>query len=192
MFAKFKKLVNLTRQKQRREEIAQTIELKNAIININDCDYFVARAQVTDVPEILEVERKIYGAPPWNESAFLQEIRRRRDRLYLVVRKNDKLLGFAGCSFNRQTNEAHITNIAISPEYQSKGIGGYLIHKLIRKASLINMEKMTLEVRRSNVAAQRLYKKIGFIVTGKKAGYYFGDHEDALDMELDLSYLKGK
>jgi len=191
MFAKFKKWVNLNRQKQRREEIAQTIELKNAIINISDCDYFVARAQVTDVPEIIEVERKIYGNTPWNEAAFLQEIRRRRDRLYLVVRKNDKLLGFAGCSFNRQTNEAHLTNIAISAEYQGKGGGGYLIHKLIRKAALINMKKMTLEVRSSNCEAQRLYRRIGFIVVGKKVGYYFGDHEDALDMELDLEYLKG-
>lgn len=62
----------------------------------------MARAQVADVPEILQVEQQVYGATPWNESAFVQEIRRQRDRLYLVVRQNDKLLGFAGCSFDRQ------------------------------------------------------------------------------------------
>ena len=132
MFVKFRKYLKLNKQMHRREAIAQTIGLKNGIVEINGEDYFVARAQVTDVLDILEVERKIYGTTPWNESAFLQEIRRKRDRLYLVVRKNDQLLGFAGCSFNRKTNEAHITNIAITPEYQGRGIGSFLIRKLMR------------------------------------------------------------
>ncbi|WP_252902543.1 ribosomal protein S18-alanine N-acetyltransferase [Paucilactobacillus hokkaidonensis] len=152
---------------------------------------FLARAQVADVPEILQVEQQVYGATPWNESAFVQEIRRQRDRLYLVVRQNDKLLGFAGCSFDRQKNEAHITNIAVTPTYQNQGIGRYLIRKLIRKAVLIDMDKMSLEVRVSNTAAQRLYKKMGFLVKNVKKRYYFGDHEDALNMVLDLNYLKG-
>lgn len=58
-------------------------------------------------------------------------------------------------------NEAHITNIAVTPTYQNQGIGRYLIRKLIRKAVLIDMDKMSLEVRVSNTAAQRLYKKNG-------------------------------
>ncbi|BAP86228.1 ribosomal-protein-alanine acetyltransferase [Paucilactobacillus hokkaidonensis JCM 18461] len=191
MFEKFKRWIKEGRQQRRRDEISNILELKNAVVSINGTDYFLARAQVADVPEILQVEQQVYGATPWNESAFVQEIRRQRDRLYLVVRQNDKLLGFAGCSFDRQKNEAHITNIAVTPTYQNQGIGRYLIRKLIRKAVLIDMDKMSLEVRVSNTAAQRLYKKMGFLVKNVKKRYYFGDHEDALNMVLDLNYLKG-
>ncbi|WP_137596950.1 ribosomal protein S18-alanine N-acetyltransferase [Paucilactobacillus kaifaensis] len=190
MFEKFKQWLKAGRQQRRREEIATTIELKNAVVSIDGADYFLARAQVTDVPEILQVEQQVYDATPWNESAFIQEIRRQRDRLYLVVRKNDQLLGFAGCSFDRLKDEAHITNIAVTPAYQNRGIGRYLIRKLIRKAALLDMDKMSLEVRVSNTAAQRLYKRMGFLVKNVKKGYYFGDHEDAYNMVLDLDYLK--
>lgn len=190
MFEKFKQWIKAGRQQRRREEIATTIELKNAVVSIDGTDYFLARAQVTDVPEILQVEQQVYGATPWNESAFVQEIRRQRDRLYLVVRQNDRLLGFAGCSFDRLKDEAHITNIAVTPEYQNRGIGRYLIRKLIRKAALLDMDKMSLEVRVSNTAAQRLYKRMGFLIKNVKKGYYFGDHEDAYNMVLDLNYLK--
>lgn len=190
MFEKFKQWIKAGRQQRRREEIANTIELKNAVVSIDGADYFLARAQVTDVPEILQVEQQVYGATPWNESAFIQEIRRQRDRLYLVVRQNDQLLGFAGCSFDRLKDEAHITNIAVAPAYQNRGIGRYLIRKLIRKATLLDMNKMSLEVRVSNTAAQRLYKRMGFLVKNVKKGYYLGDHEDAYNMVLDLNYLK--
>ncbi|KIS03277.1 ribosomal protein S18-alanine N-acetyltransferase [Paucilactobacillus wasatchensis] len=192
MFEKFKRWIKTSRQLRRREEISNILEVKNAVVSIKDADYFLARAQVTDVPEILQVEQLVYGATPWNESAFVQEIKRQRDRLYLVVRQNDRLLGFAGCSFNRQNNEAHITNIAITPAFQNHGIGRYLIRKLVRKAALLDMDQMTLEVRVSNTNAQRLYKKMGFLVKNVKKGYYFGDHEDALNMVLDLNYMKGK
>lgn len=191
MFAKFKNWIKDGKQQRRREEINEALSIKNAILTINDEDYFVARAQITDVPEILSVERAVYGSTPWNESAFVQEIRRKNDRLYLVVRKNDVLLGFAGCSFDRQHNEAHITNIAVSPHYQSRGIGRYLIQYLLQVAADCDMNEMSLEVRVSNENAQRLYRKMGFMTSKVKKGYYIGDHEDAYEMVLDLGYLKG-
>lgn len=190
MFEKFKQWFLTTQGQQRREEIAQEMQFKNAIEDINGDAYFIAHAQITDIPEILQVEQQVYGATPWNESAFSQEIRRTRDRLYLVVRKNDRLVAFAGCSFSSSKREAHITNIAVVPDFQSRGIGRFLIRKMIHKAILIDMDVMSLEVRVSNNAAQRLYRKMGFLPGKVKKNYYFGDHEDALDMQLNLSYLK--
>ncbi|WP_461240621.1 ribosomal protein S18-alanine N-acetyltransferase [Paucilactobacillus sp. N302-9] len=190
MFVKFKKWLKDGRQRRRKDEIADALAIKNAIVDINDVDYFIARAQITDVPEILQVEQQIYGATPWNENAFVQEIRRKRDRLYLVVRKNDMLIGFVGCSFDRVHNESHITNIAITPAYQNKGIGRYLLQYLLKISAAVDMHVISLEVRISNENAQRLYRKMGFLKRKIKKGYYLGDHEDALEMVLDLSYLK--
>ncbi|KRM13614.1 ribosomal protein S18-alanine N-acetyltransferase [Paucilactobacillus suebicus] len=190
MFEKFKEWFETSQNRQRRQVIADTLQFKNAIENINGENYFIARAQITDIPEILQVEQQVYGATPWNESAFSQEIRRSRDRLYLVVRQKDQLLGFIGCSFNFQKNDAHITNIAVRPSFQNRGVGRYLIRKMIHKSLMVDMKTMSLEVRVSNTSAQRLYRRIGFIPGKTKKNYYFGDHEDALDMQLELSYLK--
>lgn len=191
MFEKFKQWFLNNQRQQQRQKIADVMRFKNAVEKINGETYFIAHAQITDIPEILQVEQQVYGATPWNESAFSQEIRRTKDRLYLVVRKNDRLVAFAGCSFSYTKNEAHITNIAVVPEFQSHGIGRFLIRKMMHKAVLLDMEVMSLEVRISNVNAQRLYKKIGFLPGKVKKNYYFGDREDALDMQLNLNYLKG-
>ena len=86
---------------------------------------------------------------------------------------------------------AHITNVAILPEYQNRGIGSFLIESIIKKAQFIEYKSITLEVRKSNITAQALYLKIGFEKTGIKKRYYFGDHEDAIDMTLDLSKWRG-
>jgi ribosomal-protein-alanine N-acetyltransferase len=161
MFEKFKQWFLNNQRQQQRQKIADVMRFKNAVEKINGETYFIAHAQITDIPEILQVEQQVYGATPWNESAFSQEIRRTQDRLYLVVRKNDRLVAFAGCSFSYTKNEAHITNIAVVPEFQSHGIGRFLIRKMMRKAVLLDMEVMSLEVRISNVDAQRLYKKNG-------------------------------
>ncbi|WP_010622936.1 ribosomal protein S18-alanine N-acetyltransferase [Paucilactobacillus suebicus] len=163
MFEKFKEWFETSQNRQRRQVIADTLQFKNAIENINGENYFIARAQITDIPEILQVEQQVYGATPWNESAFSQEIRRSRDRLYLVVRQKDQLLGFIGCSFNFQKNDAHITNIAVRPSFQNRGVGRYLIRKMIHKSLMVDMKTMSLEVRVSNTSAQRLYRRIGFI-----------------------------
>lgn len=191
MFEKFKRWFRTSKRKQRRQAIAAMLEFKNVVDEINGVPYFIARAQITDIPEILQVEQQVYKATPWNEAAFSSEVKHTKDRLYLVVRKNDQLIAFAGCSFNYQKNEAHITNIAVTPDYQRRGIGRFLIRKMIRKAALLDMEVMSLEVRVTNEQAQNLYKRMGFIPGKTKKNYYFGDHEDALDMQLNLNYLKG-
>lgn len=171
-----------------REQQAEDLDIKNHHLTIRDTQYFLGRAQFPDVPEIVEVERAVYdGKTPWDAQAFANELKRKQDRLYLVIRKNDHLLAFAGCSFDLQRQDAHITNIAVLPDWQGNGLGEFLMRTLVRKARHMGMRQVTLEVRKSNLRAQQLYQKLGFKQTGIKRGYYFGDHEDALDMRLSLS-----
>ncbi|KRO25764.1 acetyltransferase [Pediococcus argentinicus] len=179
----------LNRTRRLREE---AFEIKHHIVEIEGESYFVAQAMFPDIPEILGVERAVYdGLTPWDRTAFANELRRKSDRLYLVIRKNDQLIGFIGASFDDRLKQAHITNVAVLPDFQNRGLGAFLIEAIIKKAQFIEYRTLTLEVRRSNHNAQALYLKIGFEKVGVKERYYFGDHEDAIDMSLDLSKWRG-
>lgn len=175
----------------RREMVRQeTMGIKNHRVSIQDVPYFVAKALFTDIPELIAIERAVYaGSAPWDSTAFANELRRQRDRLYLVVRKDDRLVAFIGSTFDEQTRDAHITNIAVIPEFQNKGIGRFLIGVMIQKAQHLAYRTVSLEVRVSNQQAKQLYRDLHFEQTGIKRGYYFGDHEDAADMVLDLNAL---
>ncbi|WP_412988673.1 ribosomal protein S18-alanine N-acetyltransferase [Pediococcus siamensis] len=187
MLKKFKTAIKnrfFNRTKQLRE---QAFEIHDHVVQIEDDTYFIAKAMIPDIPDILNVERSVYeGQTPWDRAAFANELRRKFDRLYLVIRYHDRMLGFIGASFDDRTKTAHITNVAVVEDKQNRGIGSFLLKTMINKAIYIGYQKMTLEVRRSNLRAQALYLKMGFEKTGIKAHYYFGDHEDAIDMTLNL------
>lgn len=188
MLKKFKvwyKNVFGSRREQVREE---TMDVKNHRVDIREVTYFVAKALFTDIPEMIEIERAVYaGKAPWDSTAFANELRREKDRLYLVIRKEDKLLAFIGCTFDERNQDAHITNIAVLPAYQNRGLGRFLLAIMIKKARKLNYKSVSLEVRVSNTNAQRLYRDLAFEQTGIKRGYYLGDHEDAADMKLYLN-----
>ncbi|MFV0559518.1 MAG: ribosomal protein S18-alanine N-acetyltransferase [Enterococcus sp.] len=134
-----------------------------------------------DIKELLSVERNIYqGELPWTKSAFLSELKSPILHLYLGITQNDRLLGYAGCRIIG--TDAHVTNIGILSEQQGKGLGTILIDELIHFAQLNECETMSLEVRVSNLDAQRLYRKHGFEAKTVKKAYYSENQEDALDM----------
>ncbi|MDT6980069.1 ribosomal protein S18-alanine N-acetyltransferase [Levilactobacillus zymae] len=176
----------------RREIVREeALGVKNHQVEINGVTYFVAKALFTDIPEMIEIERAVYaGKAPWDSTAFANELRRDKDRLYLVIRKNDRLLAFIGSTFDERTRDAHITNIAVLPDYQNRGLGRFLLNIMIKKAQRLNYKTVSLGVRVSNQQAQHLYQDLSFQQTGIKRGYYFGDHEDAADMVLNLETAK--
>lgn len=76
--------------------------------------------------------------------------------------------------------EAHITILAVHPEYQGQGLGQALLYALLKTASDRGLERATLEVRVSNQKAISLYEKFGFKTAGKRPRYYPDNNEDAL------------
>ncbi|MEG5162576.1 ribosomal protein S18-alanine N-acetyltransferase [Microcoleus sp. AT3-A2] len=78
--------------------------------------------------------------------------------------------------------EAHITILAIHPRFQGQGLGQALLWVLLNKAHYRQLERATLEVRESNLAAVSLYKKFGFKEAGRRKRYYEDTREDALVM----------
>ncbi|HZU05843.1 MAG TPA: ribosomal protein S18-alanine N-acetyltransferase [Chloroflexota bacterium] len=102
-----------------------------------------------------------------------------------------RVVGYAGLWM--MVNEAHITTIAVAPEYQGRGIGELLLLALIDHAIERGALCMTLEVRVSNHVAQSLYRKYTFRETGVRRRYYSDNGEDALIMtseDLDSPHFQ--
>jgi len=99
---------------------------------------------------------------------------------YMVAVKDGLVVGFAGMWII--LDEAHITNIAVHPEYRGFGIGTMLMESLISICKIENVIGITLEVRVSNQRAINLYKKFGFVEEGIRKAYYEDNKEDALIM----------
>ena len=97
-------------------------------------------------------------------------------RLSLEVER-EKIVGI-GC-FWTILEEAHITLLAIHPDYHRQGLGQLLLVKLLQNAFQQKLERATLEVKETNQAALSLYEKFGFKRAGRRKGYY-QQGEDAL------------
>ncbi|MBI3040159.1 MAG: ribosomal protein S18-alanine N-acetyltransferase [Chloroflexi bacterium] len=92
------------------------------------------------------------------------------------------IVGFVG--FWAMADEAHITSIAVREAYRRQGLGELLLMPVIDLARELKTSIVTLEVRTSNAAAQRLYDKYGFIQVGVRRGYYTDNGEDGLIMSI--------
>ena len=93
------------------------------------------------------------------------------------------IVGFSGIWMI--ADEAHLTNIAVRHQYQGKGLGELLVIATIDLAVELKASFMTLEVRASNLVAQNLYHKYGFVQMGIRRGYYLDNREDAIIMSTD-------
>lgn len=133
-----------------------------------------------DLAEVMRIEQASYPAP-WSAEVFRSELARvpRGDRHYVVLRRSGVLLGYGGLMF--AVDEAHVTNIAVSPDHQRQGLATRLLADLAWQAVGRGSVGLTLEVRVSNVAAQALYQRFGFESAGVRVRYY-ENTEDALVM----------
>jgi ribosomal-protein-alanine N-acetyltransferase len=96
----------------------------------------------------------------------------------------DEILGYAiGEHYHP---EVHISNMAVKPGNRRSGIGSKLVHSLIRWAESRSASELWLEVRESNIAAQAMYRNLGFTNSGCRKAYYKNPREDALLMNLVL------
>jgi ribosomal-protein-alanine N-acetyltransferase len=129
--------------------------------------------------KVLAIEARVYPRP-WSASLFLAELSQRSTRTYLVARHNGDVVGYAGMMY--MGREAHVTNIAVQPEFHGRMVGTRLLLALVTEAVARGADTISLEVRVSNKVAQSMYEKFGFSATGVRRGYYVETHEDALVM----------
>lgn len=134
---------------------------------------------IEDLERVMEIEMESFTTPwPWD--SFLLEITKNKLARYIVAEIDGLVVGYGGIWLI--IDEGHITNIAVDKRYRGIGVGKKIIEGLIELCKNNSINSMTLEVRKSNIVAQKLYKKYGFVEAGIRPNYYSDDKEDAIIM----------
>ena len=133
-----------------------------------------------DIPDIVAIEATaFYDA--WNENMLRNELDNTLTT-YLVMESEGKIIGYAG--FWLVAGEAQVTRVAVQEELRGLGLGTRLTAAMVNKAWELGAEAVTLEVRESNLAAQKAYLTCGFASEGIRPNYYEDNHENAVIMWL--------
>ncbi|AMA74244.1 MULTISPECIES: ribosomal protein S18-alanine N-acetyltransferase [Aneurinibacillus] len=146
-------------------------------------EFMIRRMEMKDLDDIEEVEQLSFPTP-WSRESFINELKNNVFARYFVIEKDKRVIGYGGMWL--VLDEAHITNIAIHPDYRGLRLGERLMRRLMGLAIRSGAASMTLEVRKSNEVAQRLYRKLGFVEEGVRPGYYTDNGEDAIIMWATL------
>jgi ribosomal-protein-alanine N-acetyltransferase len=186
-------------------------------MNLEGCPYSLASMQLEDLPTVAAIEQTVFSLP-WSATSFRYEITQNSSSEYVTLRyrprlrtpapesvggllrrlvgtrrQDASLLGYGGFWF--LIDEAHITTLALRPEWRGRRLGELLLVSLIERALARGAMKVSLEVRISNVVAQSLYTKYGFQTVGQRRDYYSDNREDAYIMtveRIDLAEYQGR
>ena len=171
--------------------------------------YTIRPMEPGDIPAVVAIDRLSFPTP-WPASSYSYELSHgTRSFCYVLLRprmggaasssgqgwrrwlrgliglpEEDRVIGYVGLRL--QGTEAHISTIAVHPDWRGKGLGELLLLTVMEKALGLEVSVVTLEVRVSNQVAHRLYRKYGFRFKGTRRGYY-RDGEDAWLMEFEVN-----
>jgi len=145
--------------------------------------YRLLPMQVDHLDKVKHNERRAYSHP-WTEGIFRDCIDSGYECWLLEVAS--QVIGHGILSTG--AGESHLLNICINPEYQGHGYGALLLDHMIARAEFHQCACVFLEVRASNLAAYKLYEKVGFTEIGVRKDYYPGyvGAEDALVLVKSL------
>ncbi|HVZ88543.1 MAG TPA: ribosomal protein S18-alanine N-acetyltransferase [Polyangia bacterium] len=138
-----------------------------------------------DLDAVMEIERVSFRSP-WSAQVFSEEMARDWARVDVV---RDLGGGFlvAFCNYWLVADEIHLLNLASHPLARRAGHASRLLAHIIDYGRTHGCRIVTLEVRRSNAAALRLYRRFAFKPVGVRPNYYAEDQEDAIVMLLELT-----
>jgi len=138
--------------------------------------------RASDLDDVMEIERLAFKNP-WSRQIFIEELERAWAHLD-VARDGARVSAF--CNYWVVRDEVHLLNIAVHPTARRRGHAARLLAHIIDFGRRQRCRYITLEVRRSNRGAVKLYRSFGFRPVGIRAHYYVEDGEDAIVMLLDL------
>ncbi|HZR22096.1 MAG TPA: ribosomal protein S18-alanine N-acetyltransferase [Vicinamibacterales bacterium] len=132
----------------------------------------------SQIDEVVAIEEASF-TNPWTRDMYLAELENRGVSYCFLARDEEgATVGF--CSFWRVLDELHINNLAVLPDRRRTGAASALLAHILGEGAKLGARRATLEVRRSNESARRLYERFGFTVAGVRRGYYTKPTEDAL------------
>lgn len=131
-----------------------------------------------DLPQVEQIEKKCFSMP-WSEKSFLDACNT-PENIYLVCEIEGKIAGY--CGMWTVLGEGNITNMAVDENYRQQGIGKALMQEMELRADKKDITIFFLEVRESNLPAQKLYASMGYSPIGKRKRFYERPVEDAVIM----------
>ncbi|WP_010098012.1 ribosomal protein S18-alanine N-acetyltransferase [Ornithinibacillus scapharcae] len=144
----------------------------------------IRKMEIEDIQQVMLVEIASFTSP-WSEDIFKQEITENRHAFYFVMELEQKIIGYVGMWI--VLDDAQITNIAILPGYRGMKLGEKLFQFALQTAIGRGVSRLSLEVRVTNIVAQKMYRKFGLVPGGIRKGYYTDNHEDAIVMWVNLT-----
>lgn len=136
----------------------------------------------SDLTEVMLIEKHSFSSP-WSLGFFKDELAASYARSLLAL-IDQKIVGYV--IYWKLPKELDIHNIAVHPNWRRLGVARSLLSLIVEEAKRDKFNRVTLEVRISNIPAQNLYQSLGFVAQGVRKGYYSNDGEDAVVMVLDL------
>lgn len=138
----------------------------------------IARADLgRDLEGILAVDAATFERP-WTRAMYEWEWTHSDVARFYVARSAGTVVAY--CAGWVIFDELHINNLAVDPAWRRRGVAGALLTFVLESAAVEGATRATLEVRRSNEAARRLYERFGFAFAGVRTAYYREPVEDAL------------
>ena len=136
----------------------------------------IVKMTAEHVAQIARLETVCFS-DPWSEKSIASELENDL-ALWLVAVDGNTVAGYVGSQ--SVLGETDMMNIAVSPDYRRQGIGEKLVTELVEGLKVRGNHSLMLEVRASNIPAQKLYEKLGFRLVGRRPRYYHNPKEDAL------------
>lgn len=141
----------------------------------------VRGAVPADLPAIEALERACFSMP-WPREALENQLQ--SGHVFLAAETDGALAGYMG--FQYVLDEGYISNVCTAPEYRRRGVAAALLTEARRRAGVLELAFLTLEVRAGNAPARALYARFGYEVAGRRKNYYEKPAEDAIIMTLFL------
>ncbi len=142
----------------------------------------ILKAEPAQITQVLVIERAAFD-PPWSESSLMSEASR-NDAYFGVAVESGVVLGF--CVLRLISGEAELFQIAVDEARRQLGLGSRLLQEALRFAENNGALAVYLEVRAGNAPAIGLYKRHGFVTSGRRKNYYSNPVDDAVIMVLEL------
>jgi len=143
-------------------------------------------ARLTDLEQIMIIERVSFPYP-WTKGMLISELCDSPFSFSYVARDPEKNQIIAYVFMRALFDELHLLSTAVDPACRRQGIGDKLIAPVLKTVREKSLKRVTLEVRVSNQAACRLYRKFGFKEVGLRRGYYCKPTENGLVLQYDVT-----
>lgn len=158
--------------------------------------YTIRKMYLSDLDRVSELDPIVFGEMHWTRNIFANELANPNAIYFVAASEEDQVLGYGGAWI--VLDEMHIMTLGTDPDFRRNKIAESIIVKLIEYARENKIKSISLEVRLSNVAAQKLYERYSFQQQGIRKNYYESDGESALILwtpdiqsaEFQENYLK--